>query len=110
MSIDISKLSDEERAILLEFQKRRFALDFYVCEDSRSRFEQAKENLKKITEPTIAELVRRMSQEWIKDVTPTSCSLNVERAKDIITAENELYELTFKFGDNTVPNETNVIQ
>jgi hypothetical protein len=50
-----------------------------------------------------------MSQEWLKVVTATSCSTDVERAKDIIFAEKELYELTFQFGDN-IPSASDLKQ
>ncbi len=104
-------VTDAEKQILLDFQGAKYAFDaFPEVDKARSVYEEAKENLKKVTDPVIAELVRRMSQEWTKDITPTSCSLNVKRGEDIILAEKELYELTWLFGDNTIPNETDKIQ
>jgi hypothetical protein len=103
-------MTDTEKEILLDFQRARFAFDAFPVEAARNAYNEAKENLKKISDPAIAELVRRMSQEWTKDITPDSCSTNVERAEDIISAENELYEMTWQYGDNTIPNETDKIQ
>ncbi len=102
-------VTDSEKEILLAFQRASFAFNAFNVEAARTAYLEAKENLKKISEPVIAELVRRMSQEWLKDVTPDSCSLNVEHAEDIIFAENKLYDLTWQYGDN-IPNETNLIQ
>ncbi len=104
-------MTDTEKEILLDFQRAHFAYALFPEVDkARKAYQGAKENLRKISDPVIAELVRRMSQEWTKDVTPTSCSLNVERAEDIMSAEKELYELTWQYGDNTIPNETDKIQ
>ena len=104
-------VSENDRKLLLEYQRARYAFDaFPEVEKARGVYEQAKENLKQIKEPTIAELVRRLSQEWTKDVTPDSCSINVARAEDIIFAEKDLYEMTWQYGDNTIPNETDKIQ
>ncbi len=103
-------VTDTEKKLLLDYQRARFAFDAFPVEAARNAYQGAKENLKKISEPVIAELVRRMFQEWLKDVTPDSCSTNVERAEDIIMSENELYEMTWQYGDNTIPNETDKIQ
>jgi len=103
-------VTDTEKKLLLDYQRARFAFNAFPVEAARNAYNGAKENLKKISEPVIAELVRRMSQEWTKDITPTSCSMNVERGEDIMLAEKELYELTWQFGDNTIPNETDKIQ
>jgi len=100
-------ITNTEKQLLLDFQRARFALDaFSEVDKARSVYEQAKENLKKITDPVAAELVRRMSQERTYDVTPDSCSINVERAEDILFAEKALYEMTWQYGDNTNPNGT----
>jgi|SRR6266446_5353188 len=102
-------ITDSEKEFLLNFQRASFALNVFNIEAVRTAYHEAKENLRQIKEPVVAELVRRMSQEWLKDVTPDSCSTNVERGEDIMLAEKELYEMTFQFGDNT-PNETDKIQ
>jgi hypothetical protein len=103
-------VTDAEKKLLLEYQRAKFAFDaFPSVDNARTAYFEAKENLKKIKDPVVAELVRRMSQDWTKDVTPDSCSLNVERAEDIMSAEKELYDLSFQFGDNT-PSETDKIQ
>ena len=73
---------------------------------ARTAYLEAMENLRKIADPTIAEVVRRTHQEWLKDVTTDSCSLNVERAEDILFAEKALYEMSWEYGDNTNPNGT----
>jgi hypothetical protein len=104
-------VTDAEKQILLDFQRAKYAFNaFPEVDKARATYIEETENLKKITDPVIAELVRRMFQEWLKDVTPDSCSTNVARGEDIMLAEKELYEMTFQFGDNTLPNATNLIQ
>jgi hypothetical protein len=104
-------ISDVEKQLLLDFQRAYYAYRvFPEVDKARTEYFEKKENLKKTTDPVIAELVRRMFQEFTKDVTPTSCSTNVGRALDIFTAEDELYAMTWHYGDNTVPNATDMIQ
>lgn len=104
-------ISDTEKKLLLDFQRAYYAFKAFPDVDkARTNYFGKKESLKKITDPKVAELVRRMLQEHIKDVTPDSCSTNKERALDIFSAEDELYALTWHFGDNTVPNATDMIQ
>jgi hypothetical protein len=103
-------VSDAEKKLLLEYQRAKFAFDALpTVDDARTAYIATEEALKKITDPAIVELVRRMSQEWTYDVTPDSRGLNTERGDDIMLAEKELYELTFQFGDN-IPHETDKIQ
>jgi hypothetical protein len=109
-------LSENDRRVLLEFQRAKFAFNaFPEVDKARTTYVEEKENLKTITDPAIAELVRRVSQEWLYDETYedgrcVARGINRERADDISDAEKELYELSFQFGDNTIPNETDKIQ
>ena len=113
--MNVIDVSENDRKLLLDFQRASFAFSVFNCEAARTAYLEANENLKQIKEPAIAELVRRMSQEWIHDEVYSrgrlvSRGINKERGEDITLAEKELYELTFQFGDNTIPNETNLIQ
>jgi hypothetical protein len=104
-------ISNVEKQLLLDFQRAYYAFGvFPEVDKARTEYLEKKGNLKKITDPVIAKLVRRMNQEWLKDVTPDSCSLNTERAEDIMSAEKELYDITWQYGDNTLPNATDMIQ
>jgi hypothetical protein len=108
-------ITDTDKNLLLDFQRAKFAYNaFSTLDEVRSAYEKAVEALKQIKEPAIAELVRRMSQEWLTDEKYVrgrlvSRSMNIERGEDILLAEKELYELSFQFGDNT-PSETDKIQ
>jgi hypothetical protein len=107
-------LSEKEIALLLEFQRAKFEFDARTSggvqtDESRAAYESAKKNLKAVTNPEIAELVRKMSQEWLTVVTPTSVSMDVARAEEIVFAEKELFELTYKYGD-VFPNVNDLKQ
>jgi hypothetical protein len=103
-------VSENDRTLLLEFQRALFAFDaFPSVDNAHNAYNDAKDNLKKVVEPAIAELVRRMSQEWTYHETPDSRCLNQERGNNIMLVEKELYEMTFQLGDN-LPSETDKIQ
>jgi hypothetical protein len=94
-------LSEKEVDLLLQFQRAKFEFDVRCSEcvqtdKSRAAYEASKEGLNTITDPKVGELVRKMNQ-------PISVSTDAARAKEIIFAEKELYELTYKYGD-TSPN------
>ena len=104
-------VSNVEKQILLDFQRAHYAFSIFPEADkARTAYFEAKESLKKIAAPMVAELVRRMSQEWLCDETPDSRGINRERADDIMSAEKELYGMTWQYGDNTIPNATDKIQ
>jgi hypothetical protein len=104
-------ITDVEKQILLDFQRAHYAFSIFPeVAKVRTAYFEAKESLKKITAPVVAELARRMSQEWLYDETPDSRSINRERADDIMSAEKELYGMTWQYGDNTIPNATDTIQ
>jgi hypothetical protein len=108
--VKLPPVSENDRTLLLEYQRARFAFDvFPSVDEARNAYDKAKENLKGIKEATIAELVRRMFQEWTQVVTADSCDMDMDCARDIVLAEKELYELTFQFGDN-IPSESGLIQ
>jgi hypothetical protein len=101
-------LSEKEVDLLLQFQRAKFEFDVRCSEcvqtdKSRAAYEASKEGLNTITDPKVAELVRKMNQEWLTVVTPTSVSTDVARGEEIMFAEKELYELTYEYGD-TSPN------
>jgi hypothetical protein len=102
-------LSDIDRAILLDFQRAHFAFTEYPGVAAAAYY-QARRDLKLIREPVIKELVRRMFQEWTFDRTSESYGLNPERAADIMSAEAELYNLSFTFGNNCLPKGQTHVQ
>ena len=109
MDVASLNLSKNDRTLLLEFQKARFALGAFP-QQAHAAYTEAKEKLKKISAPALADLIRRTTQEVVHTVTPDSSAPSIELLNDISDAENELYELSFQFGNNTGRNETDKIQ
>lgn len=113
-------LSEKEIGLLLQFQSAKFEYDIrssegVLTEKSREAYASAKENLKTITDPHVAKLVRKMNQPWLvreeKDATGKVISRDHDpaRSDEIMLAEKELYELTYKYGD-TSPSASDLKQ
>lgn len=79
---------DTEKQILLDYQRAYYACTLFPSvEKARNIYLETRESLKNITDPVIAELVRRMFE-------PTADT----------EAETELYRLSWQYGDNTMMN------
>ena len=88
-------ITDTEKQLLLDFQRARYAYTLFSVDKARAVYLEARENLKKITDPEIAKLVRQIFDE---------------SASAILDAEAELYLSSWKYGDNTMMNGNEAVQ
>ena len=88
-------ITDAEKQLLLDFQRARYAYALFSADKARDVYLEARENLKKITDPEVAKLVRQIFEE---------------SASAILDAETELYLSSWKYGDNTMMNGNETAQ